>query len=65
MLFATFKIIRGEWGLRTWAGLNETAEALCIQADPPSPEDVGSLGNRNGVRESEGGTTLVLMSGFG
>lgn len=65
MLFATFKIIRGEWGLRTWAGLNETAEALCIQADPPSPEDVGSLGNRNGVRESEGGTTSVLMSGFG
>lgn len=65
MLLATVKVIRGEWGLRTWAGLNETAEALCIQADPPSPEDMGSLGNLNGVRASEGGTTSVLTSRFG
>lgn len=65
MLFAAVKVIRGEWGPRTWAGLNETADALCIQVDPPSPEDVGNLGNLNRVREIEGGTTPVLMSRFG
>ena len=57
MLFATVKVIRSEWRLRTWAGLNETRDALCVQVDPPSTEDMGNLGNRNGVHGSGGGIT--------
>ena len=64
MPFATVKVLRREWRLRTWAGRNETGDAPCVQVDPPSAEDVGNLGNRNAVHGSEGGITSMLISGF-